>query len=125
MQIKSSNEELVLVFNSNTPMGSVTLSNARASGLPVKEIDLSKVKITPTQWLELATAMNLHISELIDQEREGFERLFEETHDYDEMGWIEILEHHPELLTNPIVIHGSFVRMVYSPSEILGMHKDN
>lgn len=121
MIIKSAKDELVLIYNSDTQVGKSTYDNAMETDLKLKDIDLSKRQITPTQWLEIASALDKHISELIDKERDGYEHLFSEEHDYDEMGWVQLLEHHPKLLVNPIAMHGSKIRLIYSPSEILNI----
>ncbi len=119
MIIKSAKDELVLIYNSDTQVGDSTYKNALDTDLRLKDIDLSKRQITPTQWLEIATALDKHISELVDTERDGYEHLFSEENDYDEMGWVQLLEHHPKLLVNPIAMHGQKVKLIYSPSEIL------
>jgi arsenate reductase len=119
MLIKSSNDEIVLVYNSDTQVGKSCYNNAQELGLPIKEVDLAHRHITGTQWFELADAVGMKVQDLIDDEHESAEELLKGSEDFTEMDWMKILDHNPLWLKHPIAIRGDKAILCYSPSEVL------
>lgn len=67
--IAKNDRELKLYYNSETSIGKQTLPYVEASEKEIVTIDISKTKVTGTQWVEIAGNLNLHISQLVNQKQ--------------------------------------------------------
>lgn len=117
-EIATSDRQITLYYNTNSNRAKKTLAYAKAEGLPILEIDISKTKITGTQLAELAERLNMHISDLINQDHPSYKKKFS-PHDLSERDWIKMIQHNPELMKQPIALRGDKTILVESPSEII------
>ncbi len=65
--IATNNRELNLYYNADSSIGMQTLAFVQASKKKVLAVDLSKTKVTGTQWAELADLLGIPIKDLINQ----------------------------------------------------------
>lgn len=117
--IARDNRTLTLIYSSETRVGQRT--RAQIAGLDDKvlqDIDISKQKLTGTQWAEIADGLNKPIKALVsmDEIEENLE--IDDTSDYDENDYINILNHNPKAFVHPVVILGEKVTLIENPTEI-------
>ncbi len=106
--ISKDNREIKLYYNSETPIGKKTHAYVQASERKILSIDVSKTKVTRTQWAEIASGLNVHIADLVDAEHPNFiEKYGVEPLDMEDHDWLRLLEKSPDLLIYPIVIDGT------------------
>ena len=106
--IAKDSREIKLYYNPESPIGKKTLAYIQASEKKILTIDVSKTKVTGTQWAEMADNLNLHISNLIATDHPDFIKKYgEEPLDMEQDDWLRLLENSPELLIYPIVIDGT------------------
>lgn len=70
--IATNNREINLYYNAETNKGMQTLAYLESSEKKVLGIDLSKTKVTGTQWTELAERLGKPIKELINTKHPDF-----------------------------------------------------
>ncbi|MDY7394969.1 hypothetical protein UMM65_06930 [Aureibaculum sp. 2210JD6-5] len=116
--ISTDNRQIKLYYNSETSLGKQTLPYIEASEKQILAVDISKTNVTGTQWAEIADKLNLHISELVNQEHPDFVKIYgDKDVDLDENDWLKVIEKHPIVVNKPIVIYGNRFMQIKTPSD--------
>ena len=118
--IATNNRELNLYYNDNSSIGMQTLAFVQASKKKVLAVDLSKTKVTGTQWAELADLLGISIKDLINTEHPDFIKLYGKDNDLEgDDDWIKVLQKNPSVVTQPILVNGNKAMQVNTPSDIM------
>ena len=117
--ISTDKNEIKLYFHSGSSIGKQVQAYVLTSERKVLTIDISKTKLTGTQWTELAKGLNLSISGLINKEHPNFTKNYEENLDLEDEDWLKIIGKHPEVITTPIAIIGERYVQLQSPSDFI------
>ena len=116
--IAKNKNKITLYYSSENTIGKQTYAYVTPSEERILAVDVSKTKVTGTQWAEIASNLNIHVGELIDQEHPDFvEEYGSEKVDLDEHDWLRILEKKPSVLAYPIVIKGNNFLAIKNPSD--------
>jgi arsenate reductase len=119
-EIATSDWEIVLFYNPNSPSASKTLGYAKGEGLPVRDVDILKNPITGTQLEDLAGLLKVSIAGLVNREHPEYEEMFGSAELSDE-DWIKVLRKNPEFIKEPIAIRGKHAIFVKTPSDLSRM----
>lgn len=118
--IAKDDHQLTLYFNSKSTMGKQTKAYVTTSSKKINSIDISKEKLTGTQWVELADNLGVELSDLIDMEHPSFTQLYgKQEVQMDGHDWIKILQEKPEVVTWPIVVNGNQFLLIKNPSDVV------
>ena len=118
--IATNNRELNLYYNANNSIGMQTLAFVQASKKKVLAVDLSKTKVTGTQWAELADLLGIPIKDLINTEHPDFIKLYGKDNDLEgDDDWIKVLQKNPSVVTQPILVNGNKAMQVNTPSDVM------
>tara|TARA_R110002020_G_scaffold21009_1_gene71047 strand:+ start:10606 stop:11055 length:450 start_codon:yes stop_codon:yes gene_type:complete len=118
--INKNQRQLTLYYSSETSVGKQTYGYVSASEKQVLAIDISKTKVTGTQWADLAENLGIGISDLINKKHPDFTKTYgTEDVDMDDHDWLKVLQQHPEVLKFPIAINGEEYRMLKDPSDFM------
>ncbi|MGC1631441.1 MAG: hypothetical protein WA749_04935 [Gelidibacter sp.] len=117
--ISTDEHEIKLFFNSGSSVGKQIQAYVLASERKILTIDISKTRVTGTQWVELAKGLKLSISDLINKEHPDFTHNYDENLDLEDEDWLKILEKHPEVLSTPIAIIGKRFVQIQSPGDFV------
>src|SRR5690606_2948992 len=116
--ISTDDKKIILYYHSGTTLGKQTLGYAVASKRKLLPVDISKTKVTGTQWAELAEYLNIDVSDLIDRGHPDFVKNYgSEPIDLDQHDWLKILDKTPEVLTYPIIVNGNEYLQIKNPSD--------
>ncbi len=116
--ISTDNRKITIYYHSENSIGKQTYAYVNASSKKLHAVDISKTKVTGTQWAELATKLGKNISDLIDKEDSSFKETYGENPAVMEQhDWLKILENKPKLLKYPIVIDGENYLQIKSAAE--------
>ncbi|MFB9054323.1 hypothetical protein ACFFVB_14645 [Formosa undariae] len=114
------NKQLTLIYSSESSVGKQTLAYANASDKKLLSIDISKTKVTGTQWAEIASKLGLKIGDLVDQEHPNYVKNFgDKGAILSSEDWIKILQNQPEVLKGCIVINGKKSLIITNPSDLV------
>jgi len=119
-EIATSKRQITLYYNSNSGRAKQTLAYAKAEGIPIQAIDLLKTKLTGTQIVELADKLHLKVADLVNQEHPAYKSQFE-NHNFSTDDWIKMIQHHPEIMNQPIALRGDITILVKTPSDIINI----
>ncbi|RFN58223.1 arsenate reductase family protein [Marixanthomonas ophiurae] len=115
--IARDDRQLTLIYSSNTRVGKHTLSYLQGIDEKIEAVDISKVKVTGTQWVELAKAMGKEVGDLVDKRK--MEDKDTNTSEFDTDDWIKILQNNNEVLTQPIAINGKKTEQIENPPDVM------
>ena len=115
--IARNENQLTLIYSSNTRLGTHTLSYLTAIDKKYLAIDLAKTKVTGTQWAEIADALGVKIGDLVDKRE--LDLSSESTAEFESNDWIKIIQNNDCVITRPIVIFGKITKQIDNPTEIM------
>ena len=117
-EIATSNRQITLFYSSKSIRAKQTLAYAKAEGLPIQEVDILRTKLTGTQIVELADRLDLTVADLVNQEHPAYTSNFEH-HNFSTDDWIKMIQHHPEIMKQPIALRGNITILVETPTDII------
>jgi len=117
-EIATSNRQITLYYSSDSIRAKQALAYAKAEGLAIHEIDILKTPLTGTQITELASRLKLKVKDLINQEHPSYSSKFE-PHELSTDDWIKMIQHNPEIMKQPIALHGDNTILVETPSDMI------
>lgn len=105
--ISRDKNQLSLYYNSESSIGKQCCAYVQASDKKVLRIDISKTRVTPTQWSEIAEGLGVQIETLIDKDHPDFKQKYGANFlEMEANDWLKILEKNPKLVQYPILIFG-------------------
>lgn len=117
--IATDNGKVILYYNSADSLGKQAYAYVNSTNRGILAIDISKTKVTGTQWAEIATKLQTTISGLVNQEHPDFKNTYKtENASLSEDDWIKVLQNHPSSLRCPILVDGKNFHFIETPSEI-------
>lgn len=119
MIFANTDKEITLIYHSEEHIGRQILAYAQTEKLPIHDIDLAHVKLSPTHWAELASRLDIPVKELINTEDPDFIQKFEKEEDFSDDDWLKLLVHNPNILKAPIVIKGEKIVQMSNSQDML------
>lgn len=119
--IARNENQLTLIYSSNTRVGRHTLSYLAGIDQPYLDIDISKTKVSGTQWAEIAKALNVRVGDLVDKRQLNMD--VESTDKFDDHDWITIIQKNDMVISRPIAIMGNRTKQIANPPEIMEFFK--
>ncbi|MBD1260543.1 hypothetical protein HZY62_08075 [Maribacter polysiphoniae] len=116
--ISKNNRKLTIYYHSGTSLGKQTYAYTKSSNKSLHAVDISKTKVTGTQWVELAEGLNKQVSDLVQNGHPDFIKKYgKEVLEMSQHDWLKILENAPEFLKYPIIIDGKDYLQIHSAAE--------
>jgi arsenate reductase len=116
-EIATSERQITIYYNPESLIAEKTLAFAKAQGLAILEIDVTKTPLTGTQLAELAGRLDMEIKDLVDPEHDFFKNLSESS-EFSSDDWIKMIRNNPEIL-KLIALQGDKTVLVLTPTDIL------
>lgn len=123
--IATDERKTTLFYNSETSLGKQTYSYVYGLDKNSQAIDISKTKVTGTQWATIAEKLKMPISNLINTEHPDFSAEYTDTKSLNEKDWIKVLHAHPKCLKAPVLIFQKSYFLIDTPSEVERIIKAN
>ena len=119
--IARNEKQLTLIYSSNTRVGK--RAYAYLNGLDKKflGIDISKTKVSDTQWVEIADALGVKVGDLVDKKE--LDLATENTADFGTNDWLKIIQNNDKAIEFPIAIKGNITRQIVSSTELLEFYE--
>lgn len=105
--IATDKNKITLYYNSENTIGKQCYAYVQSSDKKVLGIDVSRTKVTGTQWSELADKLQIPIKKLIDVEHPDFINEFgADPINLEPNDWLKLIVKNPKLFHLPIFIFG-------------------
>jgi len=122
ISLATSSRQIVLFYNSKEKRHRECLAYAESAEAEVLPIDISKTRVTGTQWAEVADFMGVKVTELTDTSHPDFTAAYAEDTEPTADGIIKLLQNNPETLTDPIAVCGKKAIKANTYADILDLH---
>lgn len=113
--IARDDREFTLIYSHNTRVGKHALAYLQGIKEKLNAVDISKTKVSDTQWAEIAEALNCKVGDLIDKRMVDVADIS----NYSTDDWLKILQHNDEVLAYPIAIHGKITKQIENGPDVL------
>ncbi|MCE7057622.1 glutaredoxin [Algoriphagus sp. AGSA1] len=119
--MKTHPSELYFYHSPSQVVDKQTLAYAKSVAQFVNTIDLSKERLTATQWHSLLIKLNLRAKDLLNRASPDYQRHIAGKN-WDDESWLNILIKYPNLIKAPIAsLRGSAV-LCQTPTDILKLN---
>lgn len=116
--IATDKNKITLYYNSENTIGKQCYAYVQSSDKKVLGIDVSRTKVTGTQWSELADKLQIPIKKLIDVEHPDFINEFgADPINLKPNDWLKLIDKNPKLFQLPILIFGETYHQLTSGAD--------
>lgn len=115
--IARNENQLTLIYSSNTRVGRHTLSYLTGINGKYLAIDIAKTKVSDTQWVEIAEALGVKVGDLVDKRELDINT--ESSAEFGTNDWLKIIQKNDCAISRPIAIKGQRTKQIDNPSEIM------
>ena len=116
--IATDSNKITFYYNSNSNVDKQTLIYIKDSLKKTLTIDISKTKVTDTQWIEIATKLDIAVAELINKEHPDFTKTYNSDIILSNQDWIKVIQSNPDVLAYSILIFEDAFYKISSPSQV-------
>lgn len=109
--------QLTLIYSSNTRVGTHTLSYLTGIDKPYLAIDLAHTKVGDTMWVEIAESLKCKVGDLVDKRE--LDMAPDSTAEFGTEDWLKIIQNNDAVISRPIAIQGYRTKQIDNPTEIL------
>jgi len=115
--IARNDNQLTLIYSSNTRVGRHTLSYLTGMDGKFLDIDIAKTKVSDTQWVEIADSLGVKVGDLVDTRELDLKAA--STAEFGTNDWLKIIQNNDFVISKPIVIKGKITKQIDNPPEIM------
>lgn len=108
-------KEFILIYSHNTRVGKHALGYLQGIKAKLNAIDISKTKISDTQWTEIAKSLECEVGDLVDKRKVENK----DTSDFGNDDWLKILQNNDAVLSHPIAIKGARTKQIVNGPDVL------
>ncbi len=112
--MKTRENEVMILYDSASHNGRKTLAYAHTLTNNVKGWDYSLLPLTTTLWRQLLNMLAVEPKELLDKSHPYYQSHIR-GHDFDDEGWLNILQRNTFLIKSPIAIKGDVAVLCDTP----------
>ncbi len=113
--IARDDREFTLIYSHNTRIGKHALAYLQGIKDKLNAVDISKTKVSDTQWAEIAEALDCKVGDLIDKRLVNVD----DTSNFGTDDWLKILQNNDEVLSHPIAINGKKTVQITNGPDVL------
>jgi len=118
MELATDSKQITILYVGNSPRAKQTMAYCTTAGIPIREIDIIKTKLTGTMISEIATALDLPMEGLINSNHPIFHKYYQDAQ-FNDNDVIKIIQKHPDIMKQPIVMRGDKVVLIETPTDVL------
>jgi len=116
--IATDSNKITFYYNSNSNVDKQTLAYVQDSLKKILTIDVSKTKVSDTQWAEIATKLNLTLADLVNKNHPDFTKNYNSDTVLSEDDWIKVIQNNPDVIANAILVIEDKFYKIETPSQV-------
>jgi len=116
--IATDSNKITFYYNSNSNVDKQTLAYVQDSLKKTLTIDVSKTKVSDTQWAEIATKLNLTLADLVNKNHPDFTKNYNSDTVLSEDDWIKVIQNNPDVIANAILVIEDKFYKIETPSQV-------
>ena len=118
MTLATDNNELIVIYSSESSIGKQTLGYAKSSEAKLNLINIAEAGLTGTQWSEVADLLGASIDEMVSKDHPDVDYFAKDATMSDDH-WIKFIQNNPNAIQNPILIQGKRAKQITTPSQAM------
>lgn len=116
--IATDSNKITFYYNSNSNVDKQTLAYVQDSLKKILTIDITKTKVSDTQWAEIATKLNLTLADLVNKNHPDFTKNYNSDTVLSEDDWIKVIQNNPDVIANAILVIEDKFYKIETPSQV-------
>lgn len=116
--IATDSNKITFYYNSNSNVDKQILAYVQDSLKKILTIDVSKTKVSDTQWAEIATKLNLTLADLVNKNHPDFTKNYNSDTVLSEDDWIKVIQNNPDVIANAILVIEDKFYKIETPSQV-------
>lgn len=116
--IATDSNKITFYYNSNSNVDKQTLAYVQDSLKKILTIDVTKTKVSDTQWAEIATKLNLTLADLVNKNHPDFTKNYNSDTVLSEDDWIKVIQNNPDVIANAILVIEDKFYKIETPSQV-------
>lgn len=120
--MRTQDQELMIMYHPESSKARQTLAYAYTLAEHVSEWDFEKRPLTLKQWRELLDMLDMQPKELLNKSDDYYQEHLR-GHDFDDEGWLNVLQRNTRLIKGPIVMKGKQAKLCNTPTDIFSIVK--
>lgn len=116
--IATDSNKITFYYNSNSNVDKQSLAYVQDSLKKILTIDVSKTKVSDTQWVEIATKLNLTLADLVNKNHPDFTKNYNSDTVLSEDDWIKVIQNNPDVIANAILVIEDKFYKIETPSQV-------
>jgi len=118
MLLKNPNQ-INLYYNPQTNLGKKCLAIANANKSIVNPIDITKTRVSQTDWSQMAEMLKIEIPDLIDRTTRFIKEKTNGDLNIDDFAALKIIQNNPEVVTKPVAIYKDKIVLASHANDLL------
>lgn len=115
--MKTAAQEVILYYNARSSRGKKTRAYAHSLSVHIKDLDFASAGLSKTAWREILVMADLRPKDLMNKAHPYYQEHIR-GRDFDDEGWLDILQRCPEVIRAPIAIKGKRAVVCDNPTDI-------
>ncbi len=116
--IATDSNKITFYYNSNSNVDKQSLAYVQDSLKKILTIDITKTKVSDTQWAEIATKLNLTLADLVNKNHPDFTKNYNSDTILSEDDWIKVIQNNPDVIANAILVIEDKFYKIETPSQV-------
>ena len=121
--MKTNQREILIYYNPESSSDRQTVAHAKSIVPYIKRYSFKQAPITATIWRQILESLNLHPKEILNKAHPYYQANIR-GREFDEEGWIHVLQHNPDIIKAPIAIRGRTAILCLTPTDIYKLHNE-
>jgi arsenate reductase-like glutaredoxin family protein len=117
--------QINLYYNPETELGKKCLAIASANKSTVNGIDITKTRVSQTDWSQIAEMLEINIQDLIDGRSDFVTKNIGGKVNFDDFDALKIIQNNPEVVTTPIAIFKDKILLASHENDLLRLQSSD
>ena len=117
--------QINLYYNPETELGKKCLAIASANKSTVNGIDITKTRVSQTDWSQIAEMLEINIQDLIDGRSDFVTKNLGGNVNFDDFDALKIIQNNPEVVTKPIAIFKDKILLTNHENDLLKLQSSD
>jgi arsenate reductase-like glutaredoxin family protein len=117
--------QINLYYNPETELGKKCLAIASANKSTVNGIDITKTRVSQTDWSQIAEMLEINIQDLIDGRSDFVTKNIGGKVNFDDFDALKIIQNNPEVVTKPIAIFKDKILLANHENDLLRLQSSD
>ena len=118
--MKTDPREILMYYNPDSSRDRKTVAHAQSHSKHIKLYSHEQSDSSETSWEMILDALSMHPKELLNEDHPDYKDKISGK-EFDEVGWLHVLQEYPHLIKAPIAMRGKKAILCLTPTDIYSL----